>query len=142
MLLSVFVLPCFFAGLIVLPFMHDMSLALKAEASAKPLIDSYHQFEAAFHLKETHQWADVHRWAEQGYGSGRILPTGLSAETSDALWVSPATAVPPVEKAPLNVAHAPETTVVDGSVAQPEVGKASSEKGESVPSALVPARLL
>jgi acetyltransferase-like isoleucine patch superfamily enzyme/aryl carrier-like protein len=140
LLLSVFMLPCFFTGLIVLPFMHDMSLSLKAEASVKPLIDSYHRFEAALHLKETHHWADVHRWAEQGYASGRI-PTSFSAETSRASWLSPALTVPPVEKAPLNVAHAPETTAVDGSVAQPEVGEAPIEHRESVPAALVPASL-
>jgi len=120
--LLAFLLPSIFNGIILTPFMHDLANVLKAEATVKPLVDRYHTFEVAFNLRETHKWADVHRWAEQGYGSGRV-PDALVA---GAAWVSPlaAAAVPAAKHIP----SPPE----QGLAAPPEVGGALDDGADGV----------
>jgi len=133
-LLALVIVPSAYNGLIMLPYLHDMTLALKAEASVKPLVDSYHRFEATLHLKETHKWEDVRRWAEQGTGwvSDSALMPGAA--------VPPAISLPRV--VPLPEADAREVDVPKADVPKADVPKAVVPKADvpkaDVPKAVVP----
>jgi len=133
-LLALVIVPSAYNGLIMLPYLHDMTLALKAEASVKPLVDSYHRFEATLHLKETHKWEDVRRWAEQGNGwvSDSALMPGAA--------VPPAISLPRV--VPLPEADAREVDVPKADVPKADVPKAVVPKADvpkaDVPKAVVP----